>query len=473
LAELKGVSRSWRALAQRVLCSRLCRRDGQPVPTRLDEITDLDVEQLIEAGRPGDAAVAGRMLPGLARLHGYGYVVDVAAVRAADLQCGMGDWRRPSLLHGAAKEALHSCISGEGEPPLRLTIAAVACAGLGVVCGIPVQQMREDSVTELDLSDRGLHVAAAMLIAYLLPATSVLKKCNLLKNSFDIESATMLAKIGADKGIMLTSMTRDQTKADLSGQDLQPADTILIGSDLKFMTVLTDLSLGNNCIGPEGAKAIMGALSSGTSAVTNLELHGNDIGDEGSIAIAEALQSGTSVVTSLNLRYNQIGKEGAIAIAKALKSGTSVLITLHLGSNNIGDDGARAIAGALSSGTAVLTTLGLGSNKISDDGAKAMAGALSSGTTVLTELRLYYNNIGDDGAKAIADSLNSGTAVLTTLRLDTNKIGDEGAKAIAGALSSGTGVLTTLWLGSNSMGDAGKQALQDAVKDRSGFMLHL
>eukprot|EP00900_Chrysochromulina_parva_P018478 jgi/Chrpa1/26631/Chrysochromulina_OHIO_Genome00026722-RA len=150
LAELKGVSRSWRALAQRVLCSRLCRRDGQPVPTRLDEITDLDVEQLIEAGRPGDAAVAGRMLPGLARLHGYGYVVDVAAVRAADLECGMGDWRRPSLLHGAAKDALKSCISGAGEPLLRLTIAAVACAGSGVICGIPVQQLREDSVTELN-----------------------------------------------------------------------------------------------------------------------------------------------------------------------------------------------------------------------------------------------------------------------------------------------------------------------------------
>jgi len=483
IAELKGVDRVRRALARRVLCARFCRRDGQPVPTLLDAITDLDVEQLIEAGRPGDAAIAGRMVPGLARLHGYGHVVDVAAIRAAnlddeednDVDDDMDDEGEVGFfLLGTAKDALNSCISGEGEPPLELAIAAVACAGLGVVCGIPVQQMREDSVTaELDLSDRGLHVAAAMLVAYLLPATSVLKKCNLLKNSFDIESATMLAKIGADKGIMLTSMTRDQTKADLSGQDLQPADTILIGSDLKFMTVLTDLSLGNNCIGPEGAKAIMGALSSGTSAVTNLELHGNDIGDEGSIAIAEALHSGMSVVTSLNLRYNQIGKEGAIAIAKALKSGTSVLITLHLGSNNIGDDGARAIAGALSSGTAVLTTLGLGSNKISDDGAKAIAGALSSGTAVLTELRMAYNNIGDDGAKAIADSLNSGTAVLTTLRLDTNKIGDEGAKAIAGALSSGTGVLTKLWLGSNSMGDAGKQALQDAVKDRSGFMLHL
>ena len=31
------------------------------------------------------------------------------------------------------------------EPTLRLTIAAVACAGSGVNCGIPVQQMRDDA----------------------------------------------------------------------------------------------------------------------------------------------------------------------------------------------------------------------------------------------------------------------------------------------------------------------------------------
>ena len=37
LAELKGVNRSWRALAQRVLCSRLSRCEGQPAPTQLAE----------------------------------------------------------------------------------------------------------------------------------------------------------------------------------------------------------------------------------------------------------------------------------------------------------------------------------------------------------------------------------------------------------------------------------------------------
>ena len=71
----------------------------------------------------------------------------------------------------------------------------------------------------------------------------------MLKNNLDIESAMMLAKIGAEKGIMLSGMTRDQTKADfvansLRPADLQPADAILIASDLQFMTKL-NLSFNN------------------------------------------------------------------------------------------------------------------------------------------------------------------------------------------------------------------------------------
>jgi hypothetical protein len=441
LAELKGVARSWRALAQRVLCSRLCRRDGQPVPTRLDEITDLDVEQIIEAGRPGDAAVVGRMLPGLARLHGYGHVVDVAAVRAADLQCEMvGDWRRrrPSLLHGAAKDALNSCITGEGEPPLRLTIAAVACAGSGVICGIPVQQLREDSVEVLNLSDRRLHVPAAMLVASLIPATLVLKSCNLLKNRFDVELAKKLTKIGAEKGIMLLGMTRNQRAADFWGQSRQPADAILIASDLQFMAVMT-----------------------------SLHLSGNSIGGEGAIAIAEALKV-NAVMTTLHLGLNQIGADGAIAIAEALKV-NAVMTTLHLGLNQIGADGAIAIAEALKV-NAVLTELHLYRNNIGDDGAKAIAEALKV-NVVVTNLYLGDNSIRDEGANAIAEALKV-NAVLTALGLIDNNIGPEGAMAIAEALKVNA-VLTFLSLGSNNLGYAGKTAVQDAVKGRSGVQLYL
>ena len=497
LAELKGVTRSWRALAQRVLCSRLCRRDGQPVPTRLDEITDLDVEQLIEAGRPGDAAVAGRMLPGLARLHGYGHVVDVAAVRAADLESHLSA-NQDSLLYGAAKDALNSCISGEGEAPLRLTIAAVACAGSGVICGIPVQQLREDGATELDLSNSGLHAPAALLVAYLIPATSVLENCKLLKNRFDIESATVLAKIAAEKGIILSGMMRDQTAAKFKFKNLQSADAILIASDLKFVAVVNTLDLGSNSIGPEGALAIAEVLQA-NAVLTNLALYGNNVGDDGAKAIAEALKVNT-VVTTLGLGSNDIGMEGAIegaiAIAEALKVNT-VVTTLDLRYNSIGVEGAKAIAVALKVNV-VLAVLWLADNSIGEDGAKAIAETLKH-NAVLTELGLEDNNIGEDGAKAIAEALKVNAAV-TTLSLSNNVIGTKGTEAIAEALRVNTvvttldlgynsigpegaltiaealkinGILTTLILKFNTMGDAGAKAVHKAVEDRTGFDLVL
>ena len=283
LCELKGVNRFWRALSRYALCSRLCRRDGQPVPTHLEEITDLDVEPLIEAGRPWDTALAGRMLPGLARLHGYGCVVDVAKVRAANLGVqeanhfgrgatamgvarGRGATARgaargdgESFLRGAAKAALDSCISGEGEAPLKLTIAAVACAGSGVACGIPVQHMREDTMPVLDLRNKGLHGPAAILIAYLIPAMGALTVVNLLGNQLDAESAKMLAEVAKQKGISLCGIQRDQTTADFSNKNLKPPDAILLALDLSQAGVTGSLTVTNllgNQLDAESAKML-------------------------------------------------------------------------------------------------------------------------------------------------------------------------------------------------------------------------
>jgi hypothetical protein len=179
LAELKGVSQSWLALARRVLCSRLGRCEGQPAPTELAVITDLNIKVLVDAGRPWEAAAAGRLLPSLARLRWEGFTVSVAAVREVDLDEKDEDEdededERP-VLGGPAKTALLSCIEGvdeesiEGEPPLELLLAAVACAGSGEIRGIPVQMMRDDSVSELDLKERDIGVEGGMLLAYLVP----------------------------------------------------------------------------------------------------------------------------------------------------------------------------------------------------------------------------------------------------------------------------------------------------------------
>ena len=171
LCQLKAVSVEWRARARRELCNRLCRREGQPEPTGLASITDLDVEGLALTGRPWEVVVAGRELPQLARLHGFGFVVDVHAVREADLAPKADD---VAQLGGTA---LRRCIRGEGDPPSELLFAAVACAACGTVCGVPVQELREDNaIGSVDL-DRGgavwrdrLGVIGAVLLGLMLPA---------------------------------------------------------------------------------------------------------------------------------------------------------------------------------------------------------------------------------------------------------------------------------------------------------------
>ena len=354
--------------------------------------------------------------------------------------------------------------------------SATMLANIGAERGIMLSGMKRDQ-TEADFSSKGLQPADAILIGSDLQFMAVLKNCNLLQNSLDVESATMLAKIGAERGIMLSGMKRDQTEADFSKKGLkkglQPADAILIRSDLQFMAVLTCLVLEHNNIGDEGAKAIAEALKV-NAVMTTLNLRVNNIGVEGAKAIAEALKV-NAVLNKLSLGGNEIGVVGAKAIAEALKV-NAVLTTLHLDANNIGAVGAKAIAEALKV-NAVLTELRLYHNNIGNDGAKAIAEALKV-NAVLTSLDLAgspftsaSSGIGDDGAKAIAEALKV-NAVVTKLWLNNNKIGDDGAKAIAEALKVNA-VLTKLDIRANNMGDAGEKAVRDAVKGRSGFLFEL
>ena len=123
-----------------------------------------------------------RELPQLARLHGFGFVVDVHAVRETDLDPeeddddddddddnddddGDDDDAPPG------GTALRSCIGGKGDPPRELLFAALACAACGTVCGVPVQELRDDNaIDSLNLDESGLGVIGAVLLGLMLPA---------------------------------------------------------------------------------------------------------------------------------------------------------------------------------------------------------------------------------------------------------------------------------------------------------------
>eukprot|EP00900_Chrysochromulina_parva_P017837 jgi/Chrpa1/26054/Chrysochromulina_OHIO_Genome00027997-RA len=194
--------------------------------------------------------------------------------------------------------------------------SATMLAKIGTEKGIMLSGMRRDQ-TEAKLDSQRLGPADAILIGSDLQFMAVLKNCNLLKNNLDVESATMLAKIGTEKGIMLSGMRRDQTEAKLGSQGLRPADAILIGSDLQFMAVMTTLFLGDNNIGVEGAKAIAEALKV-NAVMTSLGLEFNNIGPEGAIAIAEALKV-NAVLTKLSLFDKLLGDAGEKAVRDAVK----------------------------------------------------------------------------------------------------------------------------------------------------------
>ena len=173
LCQLKAVSAAWCTHARRELCNRLCRREGQPETAGVAGITDLDVAVLNDAGRPWEVVVAGRQLPQLARLHGFGFVVDVQAVREADLDAEEDDDDVDDAPLGGA--ALRSCIEGEGEPPHELLIAAVACAASDTVYGVPVQVLREDdAIGSLNLDYSGIGVYGAGLLGLMLPVATSL-----------------------------------------------------------------------------------------------------------------------------------------------------------------------------------------------------------------------------------------------------------------------------------------------------------
>eukprot|EP00290_Baffinella_frigidus_P016013 CAMPEP_0180211274 /NCGR_PEP_ID=MMETSP0987-20121128/12709_1 /TAXON_ID=697907 /ORGANISM="non described non described, Strain CCMP2293" /LENGTH=170 /DNA_ID=CAMNT_0022168523 /DNA_START=170 /DNA_END=678 /DNA_ORIENTATION=- len=136
---------------------------------------------------------------------------------------------------------------------------------------------------------------------------------------------------------------------------------------LEAAMVTGKLTMENINLGPEGAKALAGALSSMPN-LTELALGNNEIGPEGFKALAGALSSMPNL-TTLAVRDNAIGPEGfkvlAVEVAVAMSGAWQW-------SNDFGPEGAKALVGALSS-MPNLTSLNLGSCDLGPEGAKVLA----------------------------------------------------------------------------------------------------
>ena len=172
-----------------------------------------------------------------------------------------------------------------------------------------------------------------------------------------------------------------------------------------------------------------GAESSGTVNTTleHVDLSNCSIERVRAQHLAQALRVNTSVKT-LTLSDNPLGDEGARALAEMLggngaeSSGTvnTTLEHVDLSDCNIQPVGAQHLAQALCVNTSV-KTLDLSLNPLRDEGAKALAemlggnGAESSGTvnTTLEHVDLSLCRIGSVGAQHLAQALCVNTSVKT------------------------------------------------------------
>eukprot|EP00808_Paulinella_micropora_P020740 g14005.t1 len=252
------------------------------------------------------------------------------------------------------------------------------------MCGIPLDLLRENKTTELDLSSEGLGPAEAVLVA------------EFMKVNQSIEHIFIQGRCAC-----------------------------VIAALIKVNSTVQTLNLDCNKIGPDGAKAIGKALEV-NKTLREIELGRNDIEDEGAQAIGEALKA-NKVLQRLNIEGNGIGDKCVAAFADALKVNTS-LTSLDFESNYIKQEGAKQIANALEANK-VLQTLNIARNNIGDQGAAAFADALKVNTS-LTQLCLHNNGIDDAGVTTIAKALQDHPSI-TSVDLRWNKLSVASGSALA------------------------------------------
>ncbi|KAK3271239.1 hypothetical protein CYMTET_20398, partial [Cymbomonas tetramitiformis] len=331
-----------------------------------------------------------------------------------------------------------------GKDAEKLAEAVLKHPSLQVFNKIAMQDMRDDKLTELDLSDKNIGVLEALVLSKLLVFNGSVKTVNLKGNQIGPEGAKALAAA-------LTPNEQGAFNGSLNTLDLGD-------NNLCYSCVST---FGRKQFDPSGISALAAALVLNNSMDT-LDVCGNLIAGKDAEKLAEAVLRHPSLqvfnkiamqdmrddkLTELDLSDKNIGVLEALVLSKLLVFNGS-LNTLILDGNRLaghrftGDtehaECLEALGDALKE-NATLTSLSMCNNMLGPKCAAALAEGLACSGSLNT-LTLIGNQIGYEGAKALAAALTPNgegwfNGSLNTLNLRSNKIGPEGAKALAVALT--------------------------------------
>jgi hypothetical protein len=220
-------------------------------------------------------------------------------------------------------------IAGDGAS--QLAAAVLGNLKIEMFNGIPIKEMRADSLTELDLKgswNKYVGVEGGMVVAGLIPVMGALTKLSLAWNKLEEEGTMAICKA--------LKQNKTLKELDLSGQNNigGEAGAKHVADMLHVNGVLTKLSLAWNKLEEEGTKAICEALKQ-NKTLKELDLSGdNTIGGEAGAKHVADMLGVNGGLTSLDLSGNALRglvqsfgggvsgtytAEGITAIANALR----------------------------------------------------------------------------------------------------------------------------------------------------------
>jgi hypothetical protein len=155
------------------------------------------------------------------------------------------------------------------------------------LCGITPEQTEADFTP--GKTGNYMQPADAILLTADLAVRASVTSVSLLANRFDDATVAMLLKLKEEKPTLTTlcGLQPDQTDANFRRWGLTPQDAKLLAPEILVHASVTKILVGGNRLRDEGTIILCDALRESTvSKVEELSLYNNDIGPDGAKAIA-------------------------------------------------------------------------------------------------------------------------------------------------------------------------------------------
>jgi hypothetical protein len=224
-------------------------------------------------------------------------------------------------------------------------------------------------------------------------------------------------------------------RMDLCKMALGPDNISALMESLKPNEFVTHFLLGNNIIGPHGARCIAQFLEEYPNRMETWYLAGNCIDSASFSTLVDGLVKSTSV-TNIWLKRNPLGPSSADALFKLITQ-TAHLRTLDLDQTELGDAGVAELFTKLAEHDkeVALRHLYLNAIGIGEKGAAAIGKFLSSPHCMLESIYAASNPMGNAGVAALASGLKQNKSI-SRLGLASVGVSDDGAIALCQALQN-------------------------------------